>query len=241
MSNVSISARLLGVTAALLTVLVPSAWAQGPNDRGDTLEITSQRIDQLLKGLKGEKPVREQIAKSSGAVGQHPGQLTDAEIAKIQECGKAEMQRRQEQIKASQQGMDPKQVEQMNREAKKKSEEAAKRMQKRMQEIAMSGDAEALQRFQDSIRGASAQRLGGESAGCGSLEANASPAQLAQIDQAGAQSSGLPPGQYVILRNRVATYFRTGGADFSKEEKKTFEKRARDLTPYAIMLGTSPR
>jgi hypothetical protein len=69
---------------------------------------------------------------------------------------------------------------------------------------------------------------------------------LAQIDAAGAKASGLPLPQYVVLRNRVATYFRTGGVDgqgvtFSKDEKKTFEKRGRDLMPYAMILGTSPR
>ena len=241
------TSRLLGVTAALLTLLTPSARAQEPSAGGDTLEITSKRIGQLLDGLKGERPLREQIAKSTGAVGQHPGQLSKAEIEKIQECGKADMLRHQEQARANQQGMDPKQVEQMDRDAKKKAEEQAKKMQKRMQEIAMSGDAAALQRFQDSLKLSfsqrSAQRQGPE---CGSLEASASPAQLAQIDAAGAKASGLPLQQYIILRGRVATYFRTGGAEgqgirYTKDEKKTFEKRGRDLMPYAMMLGTSPR
>jgi hypothetical protein len=239
--------RLLGVMAALVAVLTPSTHAQEPSAGGDTLEITSKRIDQLMEGLKGERPLREQIAKSTGAVGQHTGQLTKAEIEKIQECGRAEMERYKEQARVNQQGMDPKQVEQMDREAKKKTEEQAKESQKRMMEVARSGDAGALQRYQDSLRLAfsarSAQRQGPE---CGTLEANASPAQLAQIDAAGARASGLPLQQYLILRGRVATYFRTGGAEgqgikYTKDEKKTFEKRGRDLLPYAMMLGTSPR
>jgi len=236
--------------AALLPVLTPSARAQEP-DQGDTLQITSERINQLLDGLKGERPLREQVARSTGAVGQHQGPLTQADVAKIQECGKAEMQRYQAQAKANQQGMDPKQVEQMDRDAKKKMEEEAKKSNKRMQELAISGDAAALKRYQDSLHQSFAQRAAqrqGERQGpeCGSLEANASPSQLAQIDAAGAKASGLPLPQYVVLRNRVATYFRTGGVEgqgvkYSKDEKKTFEKRGRDLMPYAMMLGTSPR
>ena len=244
------TAKFLGLMAALLTVLTPSGRAQEPGSRGDTLQITSERINQLLEGLKGERPLREQIAKSTGAVGQHKGPLTQADVAKIQECGKAEMQRYQAQAKANQQGMDPKQVEQMDRDAKKKMEEEAKKSNKRMQELAMSGAA-ALQRYQDSLHRSFAQRAAqrqGQRQGpeCGTLEASASPAQLAQIDAAGADASGLPLPQYVVLRNRVATYFRTGGADgqgvtYSKDEKKTFEKRGRDLMPYAMMLGTSRR
>jgi hypothetical protein len=233
--------------ASLLVLPTPSTSAQESSPGGDTLAITSKRIDQLLDGLKGERPLREQIAKSTGAVGQHTGPLTKAEIEKVQECGKAEMERYQQQARARQQGMDPKEVEKMNREAEKQGEEQAKKAQKRMMDIARSGDAAALQAYQDSLHRAmaehSAQRQGPE---CGTLEASASPAQLAQIDAAGARASGIPLPQYVILRHRVGTYFRTGGAgrtegDYTKEEKKVFEKRGRDLMPYAMMLGTSAR
>jgi hypothetical protein len=243
--------KVIGLVAALLAGLIPPGFAQEPRSRGDTLEITSQRIDQLLDGLKAERPLREQIAKKTGAVGQHQGPLSQADIAKIQECGKAEMQRYQAQAKANQEGMDPKQVEQMDRDAKKNAEEQAKKTNKRMQELAMSGDAAALKRYQDSLHQSFIQRAAQRQAErqgpeCGTLEASANPAQLAEIDGAGAKASGLPLPQYVLLRRRVATYFRAGGVDgqdvsYSENEKKTFEKRGRDLMPYAMMLGTSPR
>jgi hypothetical protein len=237
--------HLLSLIAALFTPLARSTDAQAPSS--DTLEITSKRIDQLLDGLKGERPIRERIAKATGAVGQHPGPLNSADVAKMQECGKAEMQRYQAKARADQQGMDPREVERRNREAKKKYDEAAKNSQKRMMEVARSGDAAALQRYQDSLRRSMSSRVNpGGAPECGSLEASASPEQLAQIDQAGAKASGIPLPQYLVLRKRVATYFRTGdaggyGVTYSKAEKKTFEKRARDLMPYAMMLGSSIR
>jgi hypothetical protein len=239
------TSKLLRILAALFTVVTPAVIAQEPGLGGDTLEITSERIDRLLNGLKGEKPLREQIAKSTGAVGQHSGPLTKAEIERIQECGKADMQRYQQQASARQQGMDPKEVEKMNREAEKKAQEQARKSKKRMMELARSGDAAALQAYQDSLARArsqhSLQRQGPE---CGSLEASATPAQLAQIDAAGAKASGIPLSQYLILRNRVGMYFRTGGAGrtegaYTKDEKKVFEKRGRDLMPYGMILGTS--
>jgi hypothetical protein len=244
MSAKSGTSKLLRVMAALFTVVTPSGFAQEPGPGGDTLEITSARIDQLLDGLKGEKPLREQIARSTGAVGQHSGPLTQAEIEKIQECGKADMQRHQQMAIARQQGMDPKEVEKRDREAEKKAQEQAKKSQKRMMELARSGDAAALQAYQDSVARARAQHsLQRQGPECGSLEASASPGQLAQIDAAGAGASGIPLSQYLILRNRVGMYFRTAGAGrtegaYTKDEKKVFEKRGRDLMPYVMMLGT---
>lgn len=243
--------KLLGILVSLLALLAPIGNAQESVPGGDTLTITTERIDQLLDGLKSEKPLREQIAKSTGAVGQHSGPLTKAEVEKIQECGKADMERYQQQAQANQQanrqGMDPKQVEKMEREEKKKAEEQAKQSQKRLQKMAMSGDAAGLQRYNDSlVRSHSQRSFERQGPECGTLEASASPAQLAQIDAAGAKASGMPLPQYVSFRNRVAIYFRTGGAGrqegyFTKDEKKAFEKRARDLMPYAMMLGSSAR
>src|SRR5919112_6113026 len=152
------TSKLLRILAALFTVVTPTVIAQEPGLGGDTLEITSERIDQLLNGLKGEKPLREQIAKSTGAVGQHSGPLTKAEVEKIQECGKADMERYQQQARANQQGMDPKQVEKMNREAEKRGEEQAKKAQKRMMDIARSGDAAALQAYQGWLHRAMGER-----------------------------------------------------------------------------------
>lgn len=249
MNSIRRTAKRLTLTGALLTVLGPPIRAQQPSAGGDTLEITSQRIDQLLKGLKGEKPLREKLAKETGAVGQHPGGLTAKDVAKMEECGKAEKERYQAQARADP-NYDPEKAAQMDRDNQKKMAKAGKDFRKRQQEATMRGAA-ALQRFNDSIsqafreaaRARMSQRSGPE---CGSLEASASPVQLAQIDAAGAKASGIAIPQYVILRRRVGAYFRTGGQDgggvtYSKAEKKVFEKRGRDLMPYGMMLGSSSR
>jgi hypothetical protein len=252
MNSIRRTAKRLALTGALLTVLAPPIRAQQPSAGGDTLEITSQRIDQLLKGLKGEQPLREKLAKETGAVGQHQGGLTEKEAAKMEECGKADMERYQAQAQADP-NYDPKKAAQMDKDNKKKvakeGKEWSKEYMKRMQQIARSGDGAALQRYQDSVRRASTQRsaqLRAQRSGpaCGTLEASASPAQLAQVDAAGAEASGIALPQYVTLRSRVGTYFRTGaaggeGVTYTKAEQKVFEKRGRDLMPYGMMLGSS--
>lgn len=251
MNSIRRTAKRLALTGALLTVVAPPIRAQQPSAGGDTLEITSQRIDQLLRGLKGEQPLREKLAKETGAVGQHQGGLTEKEVAKMEECGKADMERHQAQAQADP-NYDPKKAAQMDKESKKKAAKAgkewSKEYMKRMQQIAASGDADALQRYQDSLRRGPTQARAQRSAGpaCGSLEASASPAQLAQVDAAGAKASGIALPQYVTLRSRVGTYFRVGasggeGVTYTKAEQKVFEKRGRDLMPYGMMLGSSYR
>lgn len=235
------AAVMVPLGAALLTLLPVPARAQQSSVGADTLEITSQRIDQLLKGLDAERPVRERLAKSTGAVGQHMGPPTAADIAKAQECGLIAMRRQESLAKAN-----PAEARARHDSDKKaKPEDPIKRMQ----QIAATGDAQALQRYQDSLNrsfaeaGARARSMTGPA--CGSLEASASPAELAQVDSAGAKASGIELPQYVILRSRVATYFRSGGAGmagvtFSDAEKKAIQQRGRELMPYAMMLGSSP-
>lgn len=243
MNSIRRTAWRLTLTGALLTALAPAICAQQPSPGGDTLTITSQRIDQLLKGLKGERPLRERLAKSTGAVGQHEGPPTEKEIKKIQECGRADMQR-QQAITMADPNYDPKKAAQMDRDNEKRGAKAAQESMKRMQQIAASGDQAALQRYQDSLRASltarRSQRSGPE---CGSLEASASPAELAQIDAAGAKASGLALPQYVILRSRVGAYLRSGGGGggITKDELKALQKRGRDLMPYGMMLGSSSR